>query len=421
MKRLRRIALFLLIGGCAGASDSVETRTTTPRRTENTSESADIEDSGVGRRRSPTSLELGVIQRIAREAELIRGLEFIRPVHIDVEDSARIAESLSSQVTENDIQRTKDVYRTLGLLPENFDVRGVLSELLGEQVLGYYDTTDARLVVREELMELLVREVRTRDAFMARLTLLHELIHALQDQQLGLGASYDLDLDDDRDLGLRALVEGDAMLALEVYAAELLDTQFDPQTVMARPVQLSGLTSEEHHAMRDAPPIIRATLVGQYAYGVRYAAWLYEQGGWPAINAAFRDEAPSFSQVMHLGQELEAPIVMPVFSSFEAYDVAEETSLGELEFAVYLANDSDEDVDLEAASGWRGDRLRIYRKGTERIALWWIRLSSELETQRAAEVARRQGGTVFQNGTMLMILRGLDELPSDVQQAFLSQ
>ena len=82
-------------------------------------------------------------------------------------------------------------------------------QLLGDQVLGFYDDVERRMVV-------------VTDAGLdaeARMTYAHEYTHALQDAAFGLDSlETDAEGQDDRGLARTALIEGDASVAMLAWA-----------------------------------------------------------------------------------------------------------------------------------------------------------------------------------------------------------
>ena len=120
---------------------------------------------------------------------------------------------MAEQVDPEELERARLLYGALGLLDPAEDLEAVFSDVLGEQVIGYYDPEAQRLVIRDDVIGGLAASSgpETEDA---RLVLVHELVHALQDQRLGLSESYDVERTADADNAFRAVVEGDAMLAM---------------------------------------------------------------------------------------------------------------------------------------------------------------------------------------------------------------
>ena len=98
-------------------------------------------------------------------------------------------------------ERDNIALRALGLLGQDEDVAELQLQLLGDQVLGFYDDVEQRMVV-------------VTDAGLdpeAQLTYAHEYTHALQDAAFDFDSlETDADGEDDRGLARTALIEGDA-------------------------------------------------------------------------------------------------------------------------------------------------------------------------------------------------------------------
>jgi hypothetical protein len=168
-----------------------------------------------GSRRVPSLREAQVITELMRAAERVRNLQFVRRVPVLVENRERITEYVSTQIEEEELERARVVYTALGLLPENLDVRALLLRLMGEQVVGYYDADEKHLVVRDDIMRGFAQQSDDEsgagsELAEARIVLLHELVHALQDQHLKLSEHIHAERDTDASNAFHALVEGDA-------------------------------------------------------------------------------------------------------------------------------------------------------------------------------------------------------------------
>ena len=97
------------------------------------------------------------------------------------------------------------MFRALGLVEGDVDLFDKSNELQGKGIIGYYSYEDERLRVRGTELTPAVES-----------TIVHELTHALQDQNFDLGKRFEeLDKADDANSsaasdGFDALVEGDA-------------------------------------------------------------------------------------------------------------------------------------------------------------------------------------------------------------------
>ena len=99
--------------------------------------------------------------------------------------------------------------KALGLLEPDQDIAELQLELLGDQVLGFYDDDEKRMViVTDEGLDAL-----------AKFTYAHEYTHALQDAAFDLATlETDAEGQDDRGLARIALVEGDATVTMFAWA-----------------------------------------------------------------------------------------------------------------------------------------------------------------------------------------------------------
>lgn len=346
--------------------------------------------------RPATAGEQATIAQLSRAAESVRQLRLLRPVTTEIEDGQAIVNSLRSQIEESEIERARLIYGALGLIDPDEDLQSLFSAVLGEQVIGYYDPDTGRLVVRDDVMEGLSGEFGPEQMQEARLVLVHELVHALQDQRLGLGASYEEERTADADNAFRSVVEGDATLAMLAHALRQQGIPLSAATAgiqqMGDLVDLDGLVRGEK--LDEAPAILRVTLVAPYIRGVQFVAAVQARGGWPAVNNAHRDPPTTTEQILHpekfFAHEHGEPIEVPDNEDLLAagFERAAEDTLGELELGVYLGQDRPSGTNDRAAQGWGGDRLVVYVRGSERVVVWWTTWDTEEDAKEAYQAAR---------------------------------
>lgn len=370
--------------------------------------------------RPATSKERAVVDELVRAAESVRQLRLRRPVRIEIEDGSAIAASLREQIEEDELERARIVYGALGLLDADQDLRSMFAGVLGEQVIGYYDPETGRLVIREDVMSALTGTPGAEETQEARLVLVHELVHALQDQRLGLGESYQKDRTADADNGFRAVVEGDATLAMLAHALRQQGIPLSAATAgiqqMGNYLDLNALVRGEK--LDDAPAILRVTLIAPYLRGLQFIAAVQARGGWPAVNNAHRRPPVSSEQVLHperyFAREpaesvavLDSPQVLAA-----GFERAADDTLGELELGVYLGQRRKSGTDEEAAEGWAGDQVAVYARGHELAVVWWTTWDTEEDAEEAYRAARSVAvksptERVERKGRSVLIVRGL--------------
>jgi hypothetical protein len=200
---------------------------------------------------------------------------------------------------------------------------------------------------------------------MDEVTLAHEYVHALKDQNFDIGARLKgMKGDSEKESAFQALVEGDATLAMTVYAQKHLTRE-----QLAGLSQQGGGTSQEK--LKSAPLVLRESLMFPYQSGAVFASALAQAGGWPAVDRAFAKPPTTTEQVIHPqkytsgegAQSIELPKVAAALGS--DWSVYDEDTLGELGVYVYLAAGLQSAKAQKAAEGWGA--TGCCSSGTERI------------------------------------------------------
>ena len=204
------------------------------------------------------------------QIEKALGVKFKTPPKVEIRSRDQVRAFLMRTVndpkTQQELANEAAVYKLLGLLPDTLQYRDLLVRLLTEQVLGYYDPSTKVLYVVDGAPEDFVG-----------ITIMHELIHALQDQYVNLDSLEHARGDDDRQLAAQAVIEGQATY-WQVYLMAGGSGNI--------PVQLPGGWEALRAAIRDAketqpvlsstPPVIQEELLFPYINGAdfirRYAA-----------------------------------------------------------------------------------------------------------------------------------------------------
>ena len=227
------------------------------------------------------------VRFIARTVERIRQLQFeeaVEPEFLSAEESAdRVQEAFLEDYTAEVADTETRILETLGAVPRGIDLRETRAEVLGAQVVGFYVPETGELVVRTA-----GRSLGPLD----RVTLAHELEHALADQVLGLPIPLEPKPGrEDRDLAAVALIEGDATLTMQRFAFTL---PFQDQLELADP----ALAAEAEAGLASVPHYLRQELIFPYQEGLSFVCGLYAEGGWEAVNRAYAEPPTTSAQIL---------------------------------------------------------------------------------------------------------------------------
>ncbi|MDP9136471.1 MAG: hypothetical protein M3N56_16775, partial [Actinomycetota bacterium] len=193
---------------------------------------------------------------IARRVEALRSLRFERlPEPVTVSSRQAEREGLADLDRNYPAARREadeEIYKRLGLIDPDEDLREISRSLFGEGVAGYYDPADGRLRV--------VEGAGTGTRVLEEMVLAHELTHALEDQRFGLPTEPAAT--DDRELARAALHEGSATSLMYTYVQEHFSVE----------EALGGLLGSAFEDTGDLPPFLEAQLLFAYVGGERFVA-----------------------------------------------------------------------------------------------------------------------------------------------------
>src|SRR3989440_12897217 len=236
---------------------------------------------------------------VLKETSEIRQLSILRPVQSSTQSRAEIErtliKNLDEEMTAAQAHASEVTLRKLGLAPDGFQYRALMTRLLTEQVAGYYDPKTQQFHLADWI------DLDGQKPIMA-----HELTHALQDQHFNLRRFEHWPKgDSDAELAAHALIEGDATLAMALYVAN------NPLRALAflKSLGSTGLPSEE---LDKAPRALRETLLFPYQDGEKWVNALYKRGGWNEVSQAFTTLPQSTEQILHPEKYFahEAPVMV---------------------------------------------------------------------------------------------------------------
>jgi hypothetical protein len=328
-------------------------------RTQYSGESGTVSEAPSGQTAPPEAL--AILHGIETDVTTIRGLMPKQDVPIVFFDHEQLRQyfqqSFDKEYSPEERVEDQKLLSYIGLIPASFDLPSFLVDLLGEQVVGFYDDDLKRMALIGEASDLSPDE---------RITFAHEYTHTLQDQHFDLKQLNPPDAEnDDRSLAVQALVEGDATLLMGLWAEQHLTRSERDE---------AARSGGDDTALRQAPLVLRQELLFPYTDGLRFVRRLYDQGGYAAVDQAFRDPPGSTEQILHPEKYLQRqePNVIELASTDQILgpewtDVSSNT-MGELDLRVLIEQFTDRQTANRAAAGWGGDRYRLVERSDGQLA-----------------------------------------------------
>ena len=337
-----------------------------------------------------------VVDEIMKEAEEVRGLTFKTPfarkLFTPEELKALAIASLDKELPPELRVKLAALDARVGFYPPGTDIGAVVTDFLAEGVAGFYDPEEKTLSVQRGFSPKGSRPI-----------ILHELIHALEDQYFDLGGREEATLrETDRHLGLAGLVEGSATWFMTVYMSRNLGSSLE---------MMKDLAAQEaaQEAMMARVPVVLTVQVGLFPYlsGMAFVQGL--TGGDPEKVSALYDDPPvSSEQVLHPEKyRVDFPhrVSLPALGALlpEGWSAEpREDILGELSIGV-LVNEFRGGTNAEklkrvqggifnpglrfgpiarrASEGWDGDRIAGYFGPDGAVGFAW---ASRWDTERDA-------------------------------------
>jgi hypothetical protein len=296
-------------------------------------------------------------------------------------------------------------------------------EVANEQLLGFYDPFSHTAHVRA------TKVVLGKSDDDIRLTVAHELEHALQDQTFGLRLPGS-GMSEEAQLAYTAVLEGDAEVAALGHLAQVhrkplrrvLSQSAD--YIRGRRWEREMATDARSAALRRAPADERARLIFPYTSGLAFMSDLYRTGGFDLMNGAFRVPPISTEQVIHTDKYLagEKPVPVRVPDAPAGYKKVFAGQMGELLTGTFLQQCG---APAGAAAGWGGDSFAVVESRESSLALLWSTAWDDEASARKFEEALQRstacwagvssqasvrfadGAVVKRDGTRVAVVRGM--------------
>jgi len=328
----------------------------------------------------------------------LRQLHFTKPVPLVVksqdEAAAMMEADLMRDYTDQELKVDAVAGALTGLYPTGIDLKAESLSLMKNQVAGFYDPHGKQMVLVEGGGNLgfwngATQFMIQRDV-VGEMLLAHELTHALQDQNFNLESSLDkVKDDDDRALALKSVAEGDATLAGFAYAAGGIDDA-KAATLVANLKDLPKLLAAQ---APDAPLGLSAPMLFQYSEGSNFVAEAYRRGGWPAVDALYRNPPVSSHQILHpaLYFDRPAPETRITLAGYEkimaGWKKVDEDTFGELLLQVILErNLGKQSAEIGLASRWVADKMVVLQESRGVNVIWMLAFSDNQSASHFAVV-----------------------------------
>ena len=423
------LVLSLIAAACSPGAEPTTTAstlvTTTPsdadQQTTTTTAAPDVSISVPGT--ASDSIDSAIVEEMHSElaelmieAEQVRGIPFIATPSVVILDDAefkqRVADVVAEELDEEELAVDSAFLSMLGMLSPGTDLYALLIDLYAEQVAGFYDGDAEEMVVPA-----------APDGFtpLQKITVLHELVHALTDQHFDFNDEYEVLIDHgtgDDASAFQALIEGDATRSQFVYMQDMSPLDAVQAATEALTYDSSVLDS--------VPAWMQADLMFPYDQGLVFVDAIVSAGGLAAIDEAYQEPPGTTEQILDIAKynRREQPRdLAPPAVTLDGWDLHDEATFGEWGLKLILSESSRPGEATQAAAGWGNDIYRVFSRGGElAMAMSYIgdseRDAEELanglivhlrDSMDAGPAEESAGGLLYRQGGVYSFIDRIDD------------
>jgi hypothetical protein len=311
----------------------------------------------------PTAAE---INSVLKDLSEITGFKIHKQLPFQMITRDQVNHFLKDQIRESvkpaEIRAEEVTLKKFGFVPQDFDLKKTTIDLLTEQAAAFYDFHRKKLFISDWAAQ------NMREA-----ALVHELAHALADQNFPIQKFLAKNADDSEEsLARETVVEGQASWLMIEYALRREGkTLADPDTARDflkddNDEENSGGDGKgggdsEYPVFTNAPLYLKRTLMFPYEEGQKFQQAVFLKDGKDAFSVVFRKPPVTTSQVLHTERYFNdvtykapnLPKPLPHSKTFV------EGTMGELDHRILLTQFVDEDAAESLGPKLKGSAYRV--------------------------------------------------------------
>jgi hypothetical protein len=323
----------------------------------------------------------------------MRKLPFKSVVNRDVtarEDMKKmLIKEIDADMTPEEFRAGELGMKALGFVPADFKLKEALVQVYSEEIAAFYDPKTKTMHLIKEPEEKLKKPPTPFERLMGKkggfdkdenkTVIAHEMTHALDDQHFDIDRMQKaIKHNDDLDLALSSLIEGEATLTMQAASMEDWDgteivkvpsSVLDSMTTFLTPM----LPAAGGKSLREAPVILSESMIFPYLRGLVFCSRLTNDGGWAALNEAYKRPPLSTEQILHPEKYKTKPdrpmaIDLGKLDAGESWKELGQNVVGEMQLGVLLRRHGGK----RAAAGWDGDRFAVFEGPERKLGLVWF-------------------------------------------------
>lgn len=269
--------------------------------------------------------------------------------------------------------------KMFGLVPEDYDLEKATVDLVTEQAAAFYDYNRKRLFITESTGTFLEQ----------RIVLVHELAHALADQQFPLARYIRKGgRSDDESTAREAVMEGQATWLMWAYSSKLAGGEAQPSEIILDTMRTSGGSGGSQYPVFDSAPLyLRESMLFPYNQGVLFQDAVVKKMGRNGFTEVFRRAPRTSAEILHpeeyFARKTPPRLETPPIPDSKRFKTTIEGSMGEFDHRILAEQYTSREEAARIAPKWRAGEFRIGEEGKGGRAV--LTYASEWDTADAAK------------------------------------
>ena len=322
------------------------------------------------------------LEKTTAELERVSGLAAQKKVRYEMIGRNQVGDFLRKRVKETikpeQIRAEEITLKKFGFVPKNFNLEKSTVDLLTEQAAAFYDYRKQRLFLLDGTSQQ-----------MLEMALIHELAHAIADQNFNLQKFIDdAGESDDSALARLSVMEGQATwLTAEVMAQRNGQSLANNRALFEQMSEASTGGLSHYPVYQSVPLYLRETLLFPYTKGMRFQQLVYEKLGKESFAELFKNPPTSTQQVLHPATYFDKvkptspELPEPQELKKKKFKTLAEGRVGEMDHAILLRQHVSREDAETIAPKWRGGKYKVWEKDKRTVLCYSVEWDSP-ETAR---------------------------------------
>jgi hypothetical protein len=300
-----------------------------------------------------------------QELAEISGLKLRHQVPYDLISKDQVNQFLKDRLRDagspEDLRIEELALKKFGFVASDFDLAKTTVELLTEQAAAFYDFHKKKLYITD-----------WAPPSMRQAALVHELAHALADQNFRLERFIKQGREsDDLSMAHMAVMEGQATWLMSEAMARRTGQSLKNSNSTVEMLSRSMESGPGEYPVFDGSPLyLRRTLVFPYTQGMLFQHAVVQKMGQAGFAEVFRRAPVSTQQILHPEKYFDdvkpAHPELPKLLRNRGYKRLIEGTVGELDHSILLAQYLTEQRAHDIAPHWRGGAYALHENKRER-------------------------------------------------------